>query len=198
MTVLIIPAKPLNRSKSRLAPVLAPEERIRLSRYLLQRTVRLGRQAGQVVVVSADRAVRRLAKQAGAWALVELEPGLNGAIRQAVRWVKTRGGSSVLVLPADLPYLTVADLRRLIELGRPAPAVVVAPCHRHSGTNALLLSPPDVILPAFGQNSFSRHMRAAQRAGLDAKIYRSDTVAFDLDLPEDLAALANQAELLSG
>ena len=37
---------------------------------------------------------------------------------------------------------------------------------RHgTGTNALLLTPPDVIEPSFGDDSRARHERLAQEAG---------------------------------
>jgi len=196
--VVVIPVKPLAQSKSRLAAVLSPEQRAQLSRRLLRRTIELAGQAGEVVVISRDSAVRKLARQAGAWALVEAEADLNSAVRQAVRWVAARGGPAALVLPADLPRLTLADVRQIIALGQPAPAVVLAPCRRHEGTNALLLSPPQVIAPAFGVNSFSRHYRAAQQAGLEPVVYQSEAVGFDLDVPEDLALLNFWPQLLAG
>ncbi len=192
---IIIPAKPLRQSKSRLAPVLTVEQRAQLSRALLQRTIKLARQVAPVVVVSADSAARQLAKKAGAWALVELEAGLNQAVRQGAAWAQARGAESVLILPSDLPFLTAADLAQLAALGQPPPAVVVAPCRRDTGTNALLLSPPGVIAPAFGPNSFRAHLLAARQAGIEPMVYRSVSVGFDLDLPADLAELEPQPEL---
>lgn len=183
--VVVIPVKPFDQAKTRLAPALAPEQRRQLSRYLLLRTLNLALAVGQVVVVSRDAAVRRLAKQAGAWALVEAEPGLNRALRQAAGWVVARGGGEMLILPGDLPRLEPADLAGLVRAAPPGPAVVIAPSRRFDGTNALLLRPPHVIPLSFGPDSFNRHLRAARQAGLEPAVYRSDTVAFDLDLPQD-------------
>jgi 2-phospho-L-lactate guanylyltransferase len=194
MTV-IIPAKPFNQAKTRLADALSGPQRAGLAKNLLRRTVRLAGTVGAVVVISTDSAVRRQAKQLGAWALVEAEPGLNSAVRQALTWVAANGERMALVIPADLPLLTQADLREMIRLGQQSPGVVIAPCHRGDGTNALLLSPPDVIAPAFGPNSFSRHAAAARRAGIEPVIYQSPTISFDLDLPADLAALRRRDAL---
>jgi 2-phospho-L-lactate guanylyltransferase len=191
----IIPVKPLNESKSRLAPVLTPEQRVQLSGNLLRRTLRLAGQFGEVVVISRDKRVRRLAKEAGAWALVEAEAELNAAIRQAAGWIGGRGGQAIFVLPADLPLLAPADLIEMIESGREAPAVVLAPCRRQRGTNALLLRPPQLIPFAFGPDSFEEHRQAAQALGLEPIIYRSPTVAFDLDTPEDWAELNLKQEV---
>jgi 2-phospho-L-lactate guanylyltransferase len=188
--VVIIPAKPLHQAKTRLSPALSSNQRVHLSRSLLRRTIRLARQVGEVVVISRDRAVRQLAKQAGAWALVEAEQELNAAIRQAAQWVMARGGQAVLILPADLPLLTSTNLTDIVSLGQQEPAVVIAPCRRQQGTNALLLRPPGLIPFAFGENSFEKHQQAARLIGLEPIIYHSPTIAFDIDLPEDLAELS--------
>lgn len=187
---IIIPAKPLDQSKTRLAGVLTLNERISLTRHLLLRTLHLARQAGEVVVVSRGAAVRRLAKQAGAWALVEAGFELNAALRQASAWVAAQGGKAILVVPGDLPRLELSDLQEIIRLGESSPKVVIAPCHRRDGTNALLLRPPGLIEFAFGPGSFARHQQAARGVGVEPVIYHSPAVAFDLDVPGDLETLA--------
>jgi 2-phospho-L-lactate guanylyltransferase len=187
----IIPAKPLNQSKTRLAAVLSLNERVELSRHLLQRTLHLARQVGQVVVISRDAAVRRLAKQAGAWALVEAGEDLNKALQQASDWVAAQGGQAILILPGDLPLLQLSDLTEIVEVGQSNPSIVIAPSQRLDGTNALFLRPPNLIPFAFGLGSLERHQQAARAMGIEPVIYRSLTVALDLDLPEDLTALQN-------
>jgi len=190
---VIIPAKPFEQSKVRLTPVLSLEQRVSLSRQLLLRTINLARHVGKVVVVSQSKLVRQLAKQAGAWALVETDMGLNAAIRQASKWAALRGVQSVLVLPTDLPLLTLADLGEIVLLGQTAPAVVIAPCHRDSGTNALFLNPPNVINFMFGPDSFELHRKAAQDFGVEPIVYRSPTIALDLDFPKDLEKISVNA-----
>ena len=189
MPFVIIPAKPFDQSKTRLSPVLSPRQRAGLSRQLLLRTIRLARQVGEVVVISRGGTARQQAKQSGAWALVEAGTGLNAAIRQASEWVAACGGQATLILPADLPLLTLSDLTKITTLGQQAPAVVIAPCHRTDGTNALLLHPPHLIDCSFGPNSFEQHRGAARTLGLEPVIYRSPTIAVDLDYPEDLEGI---------
>jgi 2-phospho-L-lactate guanylyltransferase len=189
---VIIPAKPLDQSKTRLAAVLPVTERVDLSRHLVQRTIHLARQVGEVVVVSRDMAVRKLAKHAGAWALVEAGQELNQALQQAADWVTVRGGQGVLILPGDLPLLQLSDLTEIVAAGRRLPSIVIAPSQRLDGTNALLLRPPGLIKFAFGPRSFDRHQQAAQDVGVEPIIYHSPTVALDLDLPEDLQAVQNR------
>jgi 2-phospho-L-lactate guanylyltransferase len=112
----LIPAKPYAESKTRLAPILTPEERTALSRRLLLRTVRLAREVvGPVVVVSRDEALLEEVQAEGAWGLLEATPGLNPALAQAARFAGERGAAGVLVLPADLPLLTAADLEAILD-----------------------------------------------------------------------------------
>ncbi|MBI1877247.1 MAG: 2-phospho-L-lactate guanylyltransferase [Chloroflexi bacterium] len=192
-TFVIIPAKPLDESKTRLAAVLPGAERVELSRRLLQRTIHLARQVGEVVLVSRDAAVRKLAKQAGAWALVEAGQDLNSALQQASDWVVARKGQAVLIVPGDLPLLQLSDLTETVVAGQGTPAIVIAPSQRLDGTNALFLRPPGLIEFAFGPGSFAKHQQAARAAGVEPVIYRTSTIALDLDLPEDLIALQNRS-----
>ncbi|MFQ5613146.1 MAG: 2-phospho-L-lactate guanylyltransferase [Anaerolineae bacterium] len=182
----LIPAKPFDQAKTRLSPLLSRAERAALSRLLLQRTVRLARTVGEVVVVSRSNRTRRAAKAAGAWTLIEAGTGLNPALRQARAWALAQGAEAILVLPGDLPLLSAADLRAITQAGRGAPAVVIAPCRREEGSNALLLRPPHLIDFHFGPGSFRRHLAAARRRGIEPAIYRAPNLALDLDLPTDL------------
>ena len=195
--ITLIPAKSFAASKTRLSPVLSPTQRIELSRTLLLRTIGLAGQLGPVLVVSPCRAVRRLARQAGAQTLAEQQPGLNAAIRHGIGWAQANGAAEVLILPLDLPRLTLADLAALLALGRQTgpglgqtrPGLVIAPCQRGQGTNALFLTPPTLIAPHFGPDSFAAHVAAAYAIGFTPHIYRSPGLAFDLDLPQDWAQI---------
>ncbi len=194
----IIPTKPFSQAKTRLAPLLSLEQRMQLSRYLLLRTINIANQVGQVVVISRDATVRRLAKSTGAWALIEAEASLNSALQQASEWVLLRDEASVLILPGDLPLLTVTDLQELISLDTITPSMVIAPCHRQEGTNALLLRPLGTIPFAFGPNSFTQHQRLAQAQGLNTTIYDMPNLALDLDLPDDFIRFKSSIEKNGG
>jgi 2-phospho-L-lactate guanylyltransferase len=189
-SICVIPCKPYHLAKTRLATCLTPPGRRSLSRWLLRRTIRLVRPlVDAVMVVSRDRDVLADAGAAGAMAVVETGVGLNPALIQAAERVVAAGAASMLVLPADLPLLTAADIAALLDRGGAAPGVVVAPCRHEAGTNALLTAPPGVIPFAFGANSFRRHCALAARRGIVPVIYRSPTLGFDLDTPEDWQAV---------
>ncbi len=200
---LVVPVKPFDQGKSRLAEALPPQARAALMRELLTGVLARVRESGlpaSVLVISRDEAVRAFAAELGVEALAEQGPGtqgaveqdddLNAALRQARRLVMRRGGDALLVLPADLPLLTVADLHQLYDLGLAGAEVVVAASH-DGGTNALWLHPPASIDFAFGPHSFQRHVAQAAAAGRRWAVYRSETLDYDVDVPADLDLLAH-------
>jgi 2-phospho-L-lactate guanylyltransferase len=66
---------------------------------------------------------------------------------------------------------------------------VIVPDRHGQGTNALLLTPPDVMAPAFGPGSFARHAARARAAGAAIRVADVSSLGLDVDTPEDLAAL---------
>ena len=128
----------------------------------------------------------KIAREFGAWSIVESHNELNRALEQARQVCIANGAQAVLIVPADLPRVRVRDIEKMIALGEHAPCMVIASAQRDGGTNALLLHPAHAIDFQFGENSFAKHSRAAERAGVEILHYDSDTVTFDLDVPADL------------
>lgn len=136
-------------------------------------------------IVSRDVTALDLARRRGVAALVESESGLNAALTLAREWAAGRGAQAVLVVPADLPLLTPADIAAVMELGRGPRSVVIAPDARGDGTNMLLLRPPDALSFAFGPQSFREHCAQAETSQLALCVHRSPALALDLDTPAD-------------
>jgi 2-phospho-L-lactate guanylyltransferase len=67
--------------------------------------------------------------------------------------------------------------------------VVIVPDRHGTGTNALLITPPDAFHPAFGHGSRERHEERAAAAGLSTSTVTVFTLALDVDTPEDLEAM---------
>lgn len=189
----IVPVKPLRRAKSRLSEVLSAEERAALSQDLLLHTLDVLGEVAQVermLVVSRDSHALALAREHGARTVTERgSPQLNQALVRATVVARGYGVSSVLVIPADLPLLTRADVEKLIALACNPPVVVIAPDRRKEGTNALLSSPPGLIEYDFGPDSFTRHQERALAAGARIEICELPSLQLDLDVPEDLDLL---------
>ena len=213
----IIPVKPFNEGKSRLAACISPQQRRALNRELLTRTlaaINLAHIDAQIIVVSRDSNALTLAEQAGSHALTEeslpittptarrgpapeglppsscrqsdtdSEPQLNAALTQAALYAAARGATKILVLPTDMPNLTAEDVRAMASPRGRGPQIIIAPS-RDGGTNALMLQPAQAIPFAFGRDSFQRHRHLAEEAGIPVHIVESDSLLFDIDLPED-------------
>ena len=188
---LLTPVKPLAEAKSRLAPVLAEEERRALTRRLLERTLMLAEESAlfaRLLVISRDPLVWEIARAAGADALPELGADLNSALQQGACHAWRRGATSLLIVPADLPLLRPEDLLALCALGEMGDGLVIG-AGQDGGTNALHLRLPPRLPFCFGEDSFAHHRAAARAAGLMPQIYDSATLRFDLERPEHWLAL---------
>jgi 2-phospho-L-lactate/phosphoenolpyruvate guanylyltransferase len=188
---VIIPVKPLNRAKSRLAEVLSPEQRSRFAEMLFRRILTVVRDVPQVtgtLVISRDTKALAIARELGAKTLQESNPSdLNPALERATEVVRVWGGNAVLVLPADLPFVTKNDIESIAEMGMFGTKVVLATDRESDGTNAFLMRPAGLIPFTYGKGSFERHTIAAKLAGADVRIYASKNIELDIDVPEDLA-----------
>lgn len=190
----VVPVKDLQGTKSRLAPVLNPAGRAGLTIYMMCRVISAVQEAGieNVCVVSPDRLVLQKAREKGASAVLQKGEGLNPALEEGRRWAMEREASTLLVLPADLPLIDAEDLRPVVS-GRDAepsvPSVTISPDAARTGTNALVLRPPDAIPFAFGPGSFEAHRQAAVKRDIPLTVVERDHLAFDLDTAGDLSRL---------
>lgn len=192
--VALVPVRSLSDAKSRLGEPLDAEERADLVLALLRRTVEEAlaatRLAG-VVVVSMDADLLRQARAMGAASLLQTTDGLNEALDEA-RLAARVEATAVIVLPADLPGVAASAIDQLAEAAElilatapDKPVVVLVPDRHSTGTNALLLAPPDAIPFLFGEDSRAAHESAAEAAG--ASYLEADgPLTFDLDTPDDL------------
>ncbi len=199
-TSVVIPVQAFEHAKSRLGAALDAEERRDLVERLLVGTVTAALATPgvvEVLVVSPDPEVLEVAAEAGARPVEQRSRGLNPALQEA-RAAATSG--RLLVLPADLPGLRPADVSRILDAGDAAgsPSVILAADRHGTGTNALLLDPPDAIDPAFGGDSRAGHAWLAASADIPfAEV--PDVLDLDVDTPEDLLlAEALRAEALHG
>jgi 2-phospho-L-lactate guanylyltransferase len=186
-TSVVVPVQAFEHAKSRLGAALDAEERRDLVEHLLLGTVSAALATPgvlEVIVVSPDPEVLAMAADAGARTVEQRSRGLNPALQEA-RAVAS--GSRLLILPADLPGLRPSDLSRVLEAGDLAgtPSVVLVADRHGTGTNALLLDPPEAIDPAFGGDSRAGHAWLAASADI-AFTEVTDVLDLDVDTPEDL------------
>jgi 2-phospho-L-lactate guanylyltransferase len=115
-----------------------------------------------------------------------VEAGQSAAALRGIEAALERGAERVLLVPGDCPALDPNEVSALLTHGE---GVVIVPDRHGHGTNALLLTPPDVMEPAFGEGSFARHAARARAAGAALKVADVRSLGLDVDTPDDLAAL---------
>ena len=186
----IVPVKPLRRGKSRLSGVLSLEARTALNHYLLSNTLETLSSVPEIehsLVVSRDPEALTVAREYGARTVQEQgSPQLNIALTRATIVAISHSVQAVIIVPADLPLITVDDIREVVKRAVDPPVVVITPDRRQQGTNALLVAPPGLIKYEYGPGSFQRHCIQAEKAGARLEICERGSVALDIDLPEDL------------
>jgi 2-phospho-L-lactate/phosphoenolpyruvate guanylyltransferase len=191
-TLAILPVKRFELAKTRLHEQLAPAQRRALAAAMVADVLdTLVETPGlDAVVVTNEPAVASLASARGATVLEDgAESGQSDAALVGVAHALEQSYARALLVPGDCPALARADLRTLLDRASAPPAVTIVADRHGSGTNALLLTPPDAIEPGFGPASFERHRRRASAAGASWHVESPAGLALDVDTPEDLAAL---------
>ena len=189
----IVPVKPLASSKSRLSHILRPKDRIRLVIAMLSDVLNALCKSDFIeasLVISSDEEVKRIASDFRAQFLYEPKPGgLNVAIRKAIGECLKLGAEGVLIIHADVPLVHEDDLRA-ISRGLDEHEVVIAPSLDLDGTNALALTPPNVMPVSYGPGSFYRHLELALERNLSTLVYFSRSLALDVDRLRDVVLLS--------
>jgi 2-phospho-L-lactate guanylyltransferase len=191
-TLAILPVKRFELAKTRLAEQLDATQRRQLAEAMVSDVLdALCSMPGlEAVVVTNESAVAALASAAGATVLPDpAESGQSAAALVGIAHALRDSYERALLVPGDCPALDGATLRVLLDHPTGAPSVTIVPDRHGSGTNALLLTPPDVIEPGFGPGSFTRHRRRSGAAGAAWHVERLEPLLFDADTPEDLALL---------
>jgi len=191
-TVAVLPVKSFARAKQRIAGAVAgPDRRILAEAMVEDVLAALAAVDGLhgVVVVTAEIRAHALALEAGASVVPDpREAGQSFAAGVGIEAAVADGADRVLLVPGDCPALDPGEIESLLGIRRAA-EVVIVPDRHGSGTNALLLSPPDAVTPTFGPGSFARHAATARAAGATVRVAQVPSLGLDVDTPGDLAAL---------
>ncbi|HVW16710.1 MAG TPA: NTP transferase domain-containing protein, partial [Solirubrobacteraceae bacterium] len=166
-TIAILPVKSLHAAKQRLTADLGgPQDGLarRMASGVLE-ALCAACSLDAVLVVTREPAIAARARTLGAEVVAEPElRGHNAAAALGVARAVELGARRVLLAAGDCPLLT-ADAVDAAIARHPDPGVVVFADRHGTGTNGLLLSPPDAIEAAFGPGSRERHERLARAAG---------------------------------
>jgi 2-phospho-L-lactate guanylyltransferase len=135
-------------------------------------------------VVCDDPEVAQWATDLGATVMWEPGQGLNGAVRSGVDQLAAAGVQWVIVAHGDLPRA-----RNFTALA-PFEGITLVPDRVDDGTNVMRLPVDCDFRFAYGPGSFRKHRSEANRLGLPTRVLRIPALAYDVDLPSDVAELA--------
>ena len=216
-TAAILPVKRFAQAKQRLGASVADPLRLELARAMVGDVLAALAETAAIeltIVVTGEPSVAETAR-AGEAIVIEdtTQDGQSDAVDRGVRCALDAQMERVLCIPGDCPTLDPAELETLLSSpqdrhpGSDSAAtqataqshsldgrieVVIVPDRHGSGTNGLLLSPPDAIPPSFGPGSRERHTALALAAGIAARIEQPPSLLLDIDTGEDLAVLRDR------
>ena len=188
-TLIVVPMKTLSVSKTRLASSLSNSARIRLVRLLYQKTLNFlipiaAKEQIEIAVVTKCKYAKDIAKKLGVRIIHEPSNlGLSGAILHSAIAAKEMGFERLCIIPADLAAPLKSDLTAMLKSDS---AVTICPSS-DLGTNALVVSPPDIIPFRYGSRSSLTHLQEAKKKGINARVMKLDSFTFDIDTNKCLA-----------
>jgi 2-phospho-L-lactate/phosphoenolpyruvate guanylyltransferase len=185
-TAVIVPVKGED-PKGRLSSILDLSQRRQLQVAMLEDTLQTlirARMIGHAYVVSSDPQTLEFVRRFGANSISEpKDAGVNAAVGRGLE--ATTQYERRLIIPADLPLLSVEDLKVGPMLVREGAQVVISPSETFDGTNMLLVGNEGIALH-YDDDSFRKHVATATDLRLQIAVYYSRGVGFDVDKPSDL------------
>jgi 2-phospho-L-lactate guanylyltransferase len=198
MQAALLPVRSLAGAKGRLGATLSSSARSELTRAMLADMIEAlaaAQAISRVFVVSADPALLEVAAALGATPMMERPGdvrGLNVAVAQAASDLAANDVDRLLIIPGDVPLIAADEIDALFAWSAEDYPVILVPSGSGTGTNGLLLSPPDVVRPRFEGASREAHRHLCRETKLTLKEIVLPSFALDVDTPEDLALLASR------
>jgi 2-phospho-L-lactate guanylyltransferase len=191
-TLAILPVKSFAAAKNRLEQELTPGPRRALVEAMFSDVLvalRRSQAVDEVLVVTVDHGAQQIAGGHGAIVIDDEQTGHNAAATLGIGYALQGGYERALLVPGDCPMLDPAEVDELIARPTAETSALIIPDRHGTGTNALLLTPPNSLAPSFGPGSRERHMKNAQTANVAAEVVEVSSLSLDVDTPEDLVAL---------
>ena len=202
-TIAILPVKTFDAAKQRLGDELAAGARQALAQAMFADVLASLRHVdglASIVVVTSDRIAESTALSHRVMTIRDqAQAGQSPAAMTGLGFALAKGFERALLVPADTPLLDPQELDELlVDAEQRELAAVVVPDRHGTGTNALLLAPPNAIEPSFGPGSLERHLAAARAAAIPHASATPSSLTLDVDTPEDLSELSSRLGMRHG
>lgn len=196
LTCGMVAIKPFGDAKERLATGLNPAQRRQIAEAMARDVIAAVSQCKQldkIVIVSSEPAIVEIAGGVADAVLEDPVTGHNDAAKIAAAWAVAQGCKRIVMLPGDCPLLDPEEIDELVMRSRDDRLeLAVIPDRMGTGTNALVISPPDAVDSSFGPDSRQRHIALGLSHGLRTAAIDVKSLALDLDTDEDLYELAER------
>jgi len=195
-TALLIPVKTMGTAKQRLGDALDQHHRTLLAEAMLRDVLTAVSGVADrvdVFLVTGDADAQALAAEFN-FGIIEdcLNESETAAIEMATAWCEERGYNTTIVIPADIPLITSAELQTVLDAAPPEGAVFV-PAYDRRGSNCVLRRPANLIPLRFGNDSFLPHCEVMRKAGKPLIILEMPGIGLDIDNPHELELLLQRA-----
>lgn len=193
-TLAILPVKSFGTAKQRLSDLLGQGSREALAQAMFSdvlASLRKVKGLDAVAVVTDDA---RAESAAGGGRVLVLRDrartGQSEATRIGIQHAVDALYERVLLVPGDTPLLDPLEIDGMLtRAASDGLDAVIVPDRAGTGTNGLLLRPPEAFAPSFGPGSLERHIESATAAGIHYRIEAVASLMHDVDTPDDLADL---------
>jgi 2-phospho-L-lactate/phosphoenolpyruvate guanylyltransferase len=200
-TAAILPVKRFAAAKRRLGADVEEQLRDALVRTMVADVIDALRATPAIELTIVVTGQPEAATRSGLMVVEDrLDEGQSSAAALGVERAMRDGFERVLCVPGDCPALSPSELQELLgaESAGGGPEVVIVPDRHGSGTNGLLLAPPDAIAPSFGPGSFERHRSLVLAGGAALRVERPPSLLLDIDTDADLEELRRRLAGSSG
>ncbi len=193
-TLAILPVKSFGAAKQRLSDLLGQGSREALAQAMFSdvlASLRRVKGLDAIAVVTDDSRAEAAARGGRVVVIRDRdESGQSDAAGLGIQHAFEFQFERVLLVPGDTPLLDPLEVDGLLTRATAEDLdAVIVPDRAGTGTNAVLLRPPDVFAPSFGPGSLERHIEAGSGAGIRFRVERVRSLMHDVDTPDDLADL---------
>jgi 2-phospho-L-lactate guanylyltransferase len=194
----LVPVKRFRFAKQRLAAGVPAMMRERLAgamaEHVLSQLAR-SQMLQEVVLVSAEPAVRTIAATCGFGVIVDREDGLNAALQEAAEVLAWSPDEDVAIIHADLPLMSYQEFDRIaaLHLASAPRQLTLVPDNAGLGTNLRLCRPGFAIPMLYGHSSAEKHLRVAAEKNLETRTVLYSALSLDCDLMSDIPRILDDA-----
>ena len=192
-TSVIIPVKTFQKSKTRLQ--LSEDKTSELCRLLLEEVIKTSLESkliDKIIVVTSEKQISDIIEKYDCKKIPDNEEkSVNDAVGLAEEYLLENEFTHSIVLPLDVPFFYSEDLKNLLKFTTER-SVVIVPSIHFDGTNALVRTPINSMMPRYDEGSYSFQIESAKNFDVRISVGLIFRLMLDIDNREDLEFVLKQ------